>query len=531
MEGPAPPVPLERLLAHREWVRRVARALVRDENAADDLEQGVWLEALERPPRSGRSLRGWLGAALRHDLVDRRRSEDRRRVREGACPRPGAAPSPAEIVAEAEAHRRVVDAVMALPEPYRASVLLRYFQDLDSPEISRRMGVPPETVRTRLMRALATLRERLDAGSGGDRDAWRLALLPLARDAGRAGIPAGSGGTALAFGGVLVKTTTKVAVVAALLATGGLCWWALRPGVPAPDAGAEGGPAGPSRPAGPEVAAAPQSPDAAPAPEAGGASSATAPVPGDPDAAKDPQPPPRRVPRERLPMLGNVAALPPEAERIDVEVDERGCVTVGGRILDMEGLGALLRERADAAREDAPPRGSLLHAVLRVDRDLPWQGAQWLMQACAGPEIRIYRIHFAAQSEDGGAEGAVPTFLPKDTGPADGPAVAETLLSARLTFGGDGPSLAPKDLLPFLEARYPDLPREGLKVEIVADPWVPAGDVLGAVDAVRRWGAPSVIFRGTQIFRGDTLERAVAGVPLRAGGLGMTVAGTRVEPR
>ena len=109
--------------------------------------------------------------------------------------------------------------------------------------------------------------------------------------------------------------------------------------------------------------------------------------------------------------------------------------------------------------------------------------------------------------------------------------MAETLLSARLTFGGDGPSLAPKDLLPFLEARYPDLPREGLKVEIVADPWVPAGDVLGAVDAVRRWGAPSVIFRGTQIFRGDTLERAVAGVPLRAGGLGMTVAGTRVEPR
>jgi len=48
MEAPVPPVPLDQLLAHREWVRRMARALVGDENLADDLEQDVWMDALER---------------------------------------------------------------------------------------------------------------------------------------------------------------------------------------------------------------------------------------------------------------------------------------------------------------------------------------------------------------------------------------------------------------------------------------------------------------------------------------------------
>ena len=114
MAGPAPPVALERLLEHRAWVRRVARSLVADENEADDLEQGVWREALENPPPSGRSLRAWLATALRHDLVDRRRSEAGRRRREEARSRPEAVPAAADLVAEADAHRRVVVAVMDL---------------------------------------------------------------------------------------------------------------------------------------------------------------------------------------------------------------------------------------------------------------------------------------------------------------------------------------------------------------------------------------------------------------------------------
>jgi RNA polymerase sigma-70 factor (ECF subfamily) len=58
--------------------------------------------------------------------------------------------------------RRLVAALLALEEPYRAALLLRYFEDLSVPEVALRLGVPLETARTRLRRGLARLRERLD---------------------------------------------------------------------------------------------------------------------------------------------------------------------------------------------------------------------------------------------------------------------------------------------------------------------------------------------------------------------------------
>ena len=200
MEDPAPAIPLEKLVAHREWVRRVARALVRDEALAEDLEQDVWLEALRRPPRSGRSFGGWLAAAMKHNLIDVRRSEGRRRAREEAASRPEAEKSAAEVVAEAELLRKVVAAVLDLKEPARGTLLLRYFEDLPLKEVARRQGIPLETVRTRVRTGLGLLRARFDAERGGDRKAWALALLPLVRgpeaaaSGAGAGIAAGGGG-------------------------------------------------------------------------------------------------------------------------------------------------------------------------------------------------------------------------------------------------------------------------------------------------------------------------------------------------
>jgi RNA polymerase sigma-70 factor (ECF subfamily) len=52
-------------------------------------------------------------------------------------------------------------AVNALPEDLRVIVALRYYGGMDATEIGNALGLPPATVRTRLRRALATLRERL----------------------------------------------------------------------------------------------------------------------------------------------------------------------------------------------------------------------------------------------------------------------------------------------------------------------------------------------------------------------------------
>ena len=84
-----------------------------------------------------------------------------------------------DVVARAEEHRRVVEAVLTLEEPYRSTILHRYFDDLGPTAIADRTGTPVDTVRTRLHRALGQLRGRLEAEHGGDPAATRRALLAL----------------------------------------------------------------------------------------------------------------------------------------------------------------------------------------------------------------------------------------------------------------------------------------------------------------------------------------------------------------
>ena len=113
MEQDARTVRVEELLAHREWVARISRALVADDARARDLEQDVWISVLRNPPRERpRSLRAWLGAVLRFRAVDALRSEGRRRRREEEAARPEALPPTDEVVARGVVLKRLVAAVM-----------------------------------------------------------------------------------------------------------------------------------------------------------------------------------------------------------------------------------------------------------------------------------------------------------------------------------------------------------------------------------------------------------------------------------
>ncbi len=279
MDRDPPPVPLERLLAHRAWVRRVAVAVVGSGEGADDVEQEVWLAALRAGPREEGAARAWLRTALRRAASRLRRGEARRRAREEAVApreRDRAQPAPAEVLAAAEAHRRVVEAVLALEEPSRTAVVLRYFEGLPPEALAARLGVPLETVRTRLRRGLARLREEL---GGNDDGGARRALAPLLEVPPGATAPPRSGAaTAAATGGVLVGKAATVAAAGALLLLAAGWWW-NRPGdgvvggSPAPPAGPGGpvarGPGGPSvtMHPGAERADSPAASDAAPAPE------------------------------------------------------------------------------------------------------------------------------------------------------------------------------------------------------------------------------------------------------------------------
>ena len=61
------------------------------------------------------------------------------------------------------------------------TLLLRYFEDLDSKRIAEMQGVPAATVRTRVKRGLERLRSRLDEKTDGGRRAWMAGLILLAK--------------------------------------------------------------------------------------------------------------------------------------------------------------------------------------------------------------------------------------------------------------------------------------------------------------------------------------------------------------
>jgi len=216
MQNTPAQLPIEDLLAHSDWVRRLVGGLVFDPSKADDAVQETWAAALERPPREDVDLRAWLAACARNAVRKLGRGESRRKRRERIAARLEALPDTASVIAKARLQRRMVDAVLELDEPYRTTLLLRFFEELPPREIAQRLNRPVNTVRTHLERGLSKLRSELDA-EYGDRETWGFALLPLCVDRT---MLATSGSLLLKTGGIIMlcKYVLPAAVVVSLFA-------------------------------------------------------------------------------------------------------------------------------------------------------------------------------------------------------------------------------------------------------------------------------------------------------------------------
>ncbi len=181
MDSRPPPLSAETLLEHDAFVRAVARGLLGKDDESADVAQETWLRALGGGPRERGALRGWLGRVAGNLARDRRRSEMRRTVREERVARGEAQESVAAAFERLSVQRDVVTAILALDEPYRGVVLLRYFHELEPQAIAARLGTKPATVRTQLVRAHELLRAKLDSRYG--HETWAALLLPLGRAA------------------------------------------------------------------------------------------------------------------------------------------------------------------------------------------------------------------------------------------------------------------------------------------------------------------------------------------------------------
>ena len=116
--------------------------------------------------RTGSDPRPWLLRIVANEARNRVRSSQRRhglelRLAEGF--RPGdAAPSPEAAAVAAEERQRLLELVNRLEQDDRLVISSRYFLELSGEETAAALGIPEGTVKSRLSRALARLRARLE---------------------------------------------------------------------------------------------------------------------------------------------------------------------------------------------------------------------------------------------------------------------------------------------------------------------------------------------------------------------------------
>jgi RNA polymerase sigma-70 factor (ECF subfamily) len=155
---------------------RVARAIVRDDAEAEDVLQDAYLDAYRHLGefRGGSQISTWLTRIVINQALMRLRRQKRDRV---VVPFTGPAgdarehaedtvadektESPTTSTLRGEIRRLLERRIDELPVAFRTVFIMREVEDMSVDETAAALGIPGATVRTRLFRARALLREAL----------------------------------------------------------------------------------------------------------------------------------------------------------------------------------------------------------------------------------------------------------------------------------------------------------------------------------------------------------------------------------
>lgn len=136
-------------------------ACAQGESHVADLVQDSLVRVLQALPRFDRAgparLSTWILTITTRVVLN-----DRRRVpRHDLKLEPTACIDPATVVAERELGAAIARAILDLPEPQRIAFVLREYHDLDYSEIAEVLEVDVGTIKSRLSRARAAVRDTL----------------------------------------------------------------------------------------------------------------------------------------------------------------------------------------------------------------------------------------------------------------------------------------------------------------------------------------------------------------------------------
>ena len=162
---------------HNGKLFRVARAILRDDGEAEDALQDAYVDAYRHIGdfRGGSRLVTWLTRiVINHSLmrlrrqkrdrvvvpIDRHRSDDRELPEVDVPDRRSESPSDATLRGEI---RRILERrIDELPVAFRTVFVMRDVEDMTVQETADCLSIPSATVRTRLFRARALLRQALE---------------------------------------------------------------------------------------------------------------------------------------------------------------------------------------------------------------------------------------------------------------------------------------------------------------------------------------------------------------------------------
>jgi RNA polymerase sigma-70 factor (ECF subfamily) len=172
---PSTKAEFERLMRqHNQRLFRVARSIVRDDSDAEDALQDAYVQAFRKLDgfRGDAELSTWLTRIVINQALMRVRSRGRDRNVVSFTQRDAAAQefevadthaeSPSDAALRGEVRKVLERRIDELPEAFRTVFVMREVEEMTARETADALGIPEATVRTRLFRARALLREALD---------------------------------------------------------------------------------------------------------------------------------------------------------------------------------------------------------------------------------------------------------------------------------------------------------------------------------------------------------------------------------
>ena len=156
---------------YNQRLYRVARAILRDDDEAEDVMQDAYVRAYEHLNQYARRAKfsTWLTRIAVHEALARQHRKNRYEDLEPKSEREGdpmdrfasLTPNPEQQTSNRELRQLLEDAVAKLPDSYRNVFVLRDIEEMSTTDTAEALETTAENVKVRLHRARALLRKNL----------------------------------------------------------------------------------------------------------------------------------------------------------------------------------------------------------------------------------------------------------------------------------------------------------------------------------------------------------------------------------